>query len=60
MKLVAHGRNGTFVQEKLFISKSTYQTHMRNLYKKLGIHSDQKLIDIIEEEISVQRSLQEV
>jgi DNA-binding CsgD family transcriptional regulator len=59
MKLVARGRNGTFVQEKLFISKSTYQTHMRNLYKKLDIHSDQELIDLVEEEINTQRSREE-
>ncbi len=59
MKLVARGRNGTFVQEKLFISKSTYQTHMRNLYKKLDIHSDQELIDLVEEEINTQRSHEE-
>ena len=46
--MVGRGRNGTFIQEKLLISKSTYQTHMRNLYKKLDIHSDQELIDHIE------------
>lgn len=48
MMMVGRGRNGTFIQEKLLISKSTYQTHMRNLYKKLDIHSDQELIDLIE------------
>jgi DNA-binding CsgD family transcriptional regulator len=48
MMMVGRGRNGTFIQEKLLISKSTYQTHMRNLYKKLDIHSDQELIDYIE------------
>ena len=48
MMMVGRGRNGTFIQEKLLISKSTYQTHMRNLYKKLDIHSDQELIDHIE------------
>ena len=48
MMMVGRGRNGTSIQEKLLISKSTYQTHMRNLYKKLDIHSDQELIDHIE------------
>lgn len=55
MMLVGRGRNGTFVQEKLVISKSTFQTHMRNLYKKLDIHSDQELIDVIESEIRAQK-----
>ena len=48
LMLVGRGRNGTYVQERLVISKSTYQTHMRNLYKKMDIHSDQELIDLIE------------
>lgn len=48
MCLVGRGRNGTYVQEKLFISKSTFQTHMRNLYKKLDVHSNQELLDVIE------------
>ncbi len=52
MRMVGRGRNGTYVQERLVISKSTYQTHMRNLYKKMDIHSDQELIDIIEDELS--------
>lgn len=55
MMLVGRGRNGTYVQEKLVISKSTYQTHMRNLYKKLDIHSDQELIDLIEDELRLQK-----
>ena len=53
MTMVGRGRNGTFIQEKLLISKSTYQTHMRNLYKKLDIHSDQELIDRIEYALDV-------
>lgn len=49
LALVGRGRNGTYIQERLVISKSTYQTHMRNIYKKMDIHTDQELIDIIEE-----------
>lgn len=48
MRLVVRGRSGTFVQDKLFISKSTFQTHMRNLYKKLDVHSNQELLDLLE------------
>lgn len=48
MRLVMRGRSGTFVQEDLFISKSTFQTHMRNLYHKLDVHSNQELIDVLE------------
>lgn len=48
MGLVMRGRSGTFVQDKLFISKSTFQTHMRNLYHKLDVHSNQELLDLLE------------
>lgn len=48
MRLVMRGRSGSFVQEKLFISKSTFQTHMRNLYHKLDVHSNQELLDLLE------------
>ncbi|ACV21669.1 two component system sensor kinase SsrB [Slackia heliotrinireducens] len=51
MQLVMRGRNGTFIQDKLVISQSTFQTHMRNLYRKLDIHSNQELIDLLEEYI---------
>lgn len=59
MSMVGRGRNGTYIQEKLVISKSTYQTHMRNLYKKLDIHTDQELIDIIEDELEKNKALDE-
>ncbi|MBQ6585448.1 MAG: hypothetical protein IJH83_01410 [Coriobacteriales bacterium] len=55
MMMAGRGRSGPYIQEKLFISKSTYQTHMRNLYKKLDIHTDQELIDIIEMELDKQK-----
>ena len=48
MRLVMRGRSGTYVQENLFISKSTFQTHMRNLYKKLDVHTNQELLDLLE------------
>ena len=47
-ELLARGRNGRFIREKLFISQSTVKTHVRNIYAKLDIHSHQELIDLIE------------
>ena len=49
MGLVLRGRNGTYIEEQLVISKSTFQTHMRNLYHKLDVHSNQELLDVLEE-----------
>ena len=56
MRLVMRGRSGAYVQENLFISKSTFQTHMRNLYKKLDVHTNQELLDLLEATLDEQRS----
>lgn len=37
------------VADSLFISMSTAQTHVKSLYRKLGIHSKQELIDLVAE-----------
>ena len=59
LMLVGRGRNGTYIQERLVISKSTYQTHMRNIYKKMDIHTDQELIDLIEEALDRRKAEEE-
>ena len=50
MTLVAQGRNSTYIQEKLFLSRSTVQTHRMHLYQKLGIHTKEELLDLLERE----------
>lgn len=45
--LIAQGRNAKYVQQKLSISLSTAQTHIRNIYRKAGCHSKQELLDEI-------------
>ena len=49
LELLAHGRNGPFIQEKLVLSRNTVKTHVANIYGKLGVHSQQELIDLVEE-----------
>lgn len=44
--LLAQGRSRPYIREKLVISKSTVDTHARHAYAKLGIHSNQELIDL--------------
>lgn len=46
--LLAQGRSRPYIREKLVISKSTVDTHARHAYAKLGIHSNQELIDLFE------------
>lgn len=40
------------VAESLFIFMSTAQTHVKSLYRKLGIHSKQELIDLVSTQMS--------
>lgn len=47
--LMAQGRNAKYIESALVISLSTVQTHIRNIYRKLGVHSRQELLDLIEE-----------
>lgn len=46
--LIAQGRDSAHIEQKLFISRSTVQTHRMHLYRKLNIHNRQELLDIIE------------
>lgn len=49
LALMAQGRNAKYIENALTISLSTVQTHIRNIYRKLGVHSRQELLDLIEE-----------
>lgn len=46
--LLAKGRNAAAIQEALFIAEGTVRTHMRHIYKKLDVHTQQELIDLVE------------
>lgn len=46
--LLAKGHNAAAIQETLFISAGTANTHMRHIYRKLDVHSQQELIRLVE------------
>jgi DNA-binding CsgD family transcriptional regulator len=46
--ILAKGRSITFVADELYIAKSTATTHARSIYRKLGVHNRQELLDCIE------------
>lgn len=46
--LVAKGRNAPFIEEKLVISRNTVKSHVKHIYRKLDVHSNQELIDLVE------------
>lgn len=45
---LARGRSLPYIRETLVLSKNTVGTHVRNIYRKLGIHSKQDLLDLFE------------
>ena len=46
--LLGRGRNRQFVADELGISLETAKTHATNVYRKVGVHSQQDLLDVIE------------
>lgn len=49
LALLSRGRNRKVISEELFISIETTKTHINGLYRKLDIHSQQEVLDLIEE-----------
>lgn len=48
LELLARGRSARYVADELGVSFNTVRTHIRHVYEKLGIHSRQDLIDLVE------------
>lgn len=46
--LLAKGRNAEYLQKELVISIATAKTHIHRVYMKLGVHTRQQLIDLVE------------
>lgn len=51
MVYLANGRTVPYIQEKLTISQSTVKTHVRNIYRKMGVQGKQEFLDTIEKEV---------
>lgn len=49
--MLARGRNYKHISDELYISVHTVKTHIYHIYKKLDIHSQQELIDMVEAEL---------
>ena len=47
MTLLAHGNTATRIQEELGISYNTVKYHVKNVYAKMDVHSQQELIDLL-------------
>jgi DNA-binding NarL/FixJ family response regulator len=45
--LLAQGRSLPYIRDVLFISNNTASTHAKSIYRKLGVHTRQELIDLV-------------
>ncbi|MDE8704019.1 helix-turn-helix transcriptional regulator [Adlercreutzia equolifaciens] len=48
LQLLARGRTASVIQERLVLSHNTVKSHLRHIYSKLGVHSQQQLIDLVD------------
>ena len=47
MLLLAHGKSGQQIQDALVVSRNTVKTHVRHIYRKLDVHSQQELVNLV-------------
>lgn len=57
LSFLARGRNVAFIQDALSLTRNTVKTHVANVYAKLGVHSHQEVIDLVEK-VLLERNLQ--
>ncbi|MCI8424829.1 MAG: helix-turn-helix transcriptional regulator [Adlercreutzia sp.] len=49
LALLLAGRTRNRIEQELVLSKSTVKTHVRHIYEKIGVHSQQELLDLADE-----------
>ncbi|MBC2889066.1 LuxR family transcriptional regulator [Gordonibacter massiliensis (ex Traore et al. 2017)] len=52
--LLAKGRNRAYIHEELVIGDETVKSHIKSIYRKTDVHSQQELIDLLERESDVE------
>ena len=58
LSLCSKGKNARSISEELGVSLNTIKSHMRVIYSKLGIHSQQELIKLVDEAFAEARKAQ--
>lgn len=48
LELLARGRNAQFIMDTLTITRNTAKAHIKHVYTKLGVHSQQELLTLVE------------
>lgn len=47
IRLLMGGRSVSAAAKELYLSESTVKTHIRSIYKKLGVHNRQEMIELV-------------
>ncbi len=47
--LLARGRNNQFIQDELTLTRNTVKTYIKRVYAKIDVHSQQELIDLVDQ-----------
>lgn len=50
-ELLLKGRTSKQIADKLYVSNNTVLTHLKNIYRKTGVHSKAQIVDLFEAEI---------
>ncbi len=45
LSMLARGRNNSYIQEELTLTRNTVKSYIKHIYAKLDVHSQQELID---------------
>lgn len=48
LQLLARGRDVAYVCNELFLARNTVKGYTKSIYAKLGVHSKQDVIDMVE------------
>ncbi len=48
LPFLARGRNARYIAGELIISDGTARTHIMHIYQKMGVHTQQELIDVVD------------
>ena len=49
LSMLVKGRSFAKISERLFVSENTTKTHVKNIYRKTGVHSKQELMDLVDD-----------
>lgn len=48
---LAQGKSRRFMSDNLYVSADTVKTHVKNVYRKLSVHAQHELINLVEAEV---------